>query len=115
MHEHLKSKGLSAELYAFPSIMTFSAGVPPLQEALRLWDFLLAFGMHLNVLCVVAQLHLMKSDLLAEARYAVVHCTRGPSLKMLHMQSNEAASKLSSARCLRDYSNMSTVHKRPAI
>lgn len=68
LFEHLKSKGLSAELYAFPSIMTFSAGTPPLEEALRLWDFLLAFGIHLNILCVVAQLHLMKADLLAEMR-----------------------------------------------
>lgn len=48
--------------------MTFSAGTPPLQEALRLWDYLLAFGVHLNVLCVVSQLHLMKADLLTEPR-----------------------------------------------
>lgn len=68
LHEHLRSKSLSAELYAFASIMTFSAGTPPLQETLRLWDFLLAFGVHLNVLCVVAQLHLMKADLLVESR-----------------------------------------------
>lgn len=68
LYDHLKSKGLSAELYAFASIMTFSAGTPPLLEALRLWDYLLAFGVHLNILCVVSQLHLIKSELLAEPR-----------------------------------------------
>ncbi|KAF7846105.1 hypothetical protein BT93_L5238 [Corymbia citriodora subsp. variegata] len=66
LYAYLKSKGLSAEVYAFPSILTFSAGTPPLDEVLHLWDFLLAFGVHLNVLCVVAQLHLIRDEILAE-------------------------------------------------
>lgn len=65
---YLTNKGLSAELYAFASIMTFSAGTPPLKQALQLWDFLLAFGMHLNILCVVAQVHLVRKELLDEPR-----------------------------------------------
>ena len=32
---------------------------------LKLWDFLLAYGAHLNILCVVAQLLLMREDLLS--------------------------------------------------
>lgn len=67
LYKHLSSKGLSAELYAFAPIMTFSAGTPPLQEALRLWDFLLADGVHLNILCIVAQLHLIRAELQAES------------------------------------------------
>lgn len=61
----LKEKYLSAELYAFPSVLTLSACTPPLPEVLILWDFLLAYGPHLNILCVVAQLLLMRKELLA--------------------------------------------------
>jgi len=34
---------------------------------LQLWDFLLAFGVHLNVLCVIAQLLLIRDDVMAMA------------------------------------------------
>ena len=61
---HLRSKKLSAEIYAFPSVLTLCACTPPLPEVLQMWDFLLAFGVHFNVLCVVAQLHIMRNELL---------------------------------------------------
>ncbi|ORX35248.1 rab-GTPase-TBC domain-domain-containing protein [Kockovaella imperatae] len=71
LYDHLRSKNLSAELYAFPSVMTLCACTPPLDAVLRLWDtrspsrsFLLAFGVHLNILCVIAQLILMKNELM---------------------------------------------------
>lgn len=64
LYTHLRSKNLSAEIYAFPSVMTLCACTPPLPEVLQLWDFLLAFGVHYNVLCIVAQLHIMRTDLL---------------------------------------------------
>jgi cell cycle arrest protein BUB2 len=43
--------------------MTFSACTPPLSEALKLWDFLLAYGIHLNILCIISQLILIRSSL----------------------------------------------------
>ncbi|KIK68890.1 hypothetical protein GYMLUDRAFT_67593 [Collybiopsis luxurians FD-317 M1] len=64
LFSHLRSKNLSAEIYAFPSILTLCACTPPLDQVLQLWDFLLAFGVHLNVLCVIAQLLLMRDDLM---------------------------------------------------
>lgn len=64
LYTHLRSKNLSAEIYAFPSVMTLCACTPPLPEVLQLWDFLLAFGVHFNVLCIVAQLHIMRAELL---------------------------------------------------
>lgn len=64
LHAHLLSFNLTAELYAFPSLLTFCASTPPLREVLELWDFLLAWGVGLNVLCVVAQLWIMRNDLL---------------------------------------------------
>lgn len=64
LYDRLASKNLKAEIYAFPSVMTFCACTPPLEEVLRLWDFLLAFGLHLNILCVIAQLLLIRQDLM---------------------------------------------------
>ncbi|GAA5991305.1 hypothetical protein JCM5350_005328 [Sporobolomyces pararoseus] len=64
LHSHLAQYNLSAELYAFPSILTFCAATPPLKEVLELWDFLFSFGCGLNVLCVVAQLWMIRDQLL---------------------------------------------------
>ena len=49
-------------------MLTFCACTPPLEQVLHLWDFLLAFGVHLNVLCVIAQLFLIRDELLASPR-----------------------------------------------
>jgi cell cycle arrest protein BUB2 len=84
LYAHLRSKNLSAELYAFPcepasvlrdddadgntAVLTFCACTPPLDQVLQLWDFLLAFGVHLNVLCVIAQLLLMRDEVMTSAR-----------------------------------------------
>lgn len=65
---HLMSKGLKAEIYAFASVLTLSACTPPLVEVLHLWDFLLAYGPFLNLLCIVAQLVLIRDDILASPR-----------------------------------------------
>lgn len=69
LSSHLLSKGMKAEIYAFPSVLTFCACTPPLPEVLLLWDFLFAYGPHLNLLCIVAQLVLVRDSLLNSARY----------------------------------------------
>lgn len=53
--------------YRSKAVLTLSACTPPLPEVLKLWDFLLAYGAHLNILCVVAQLLNMRDDLLEAA------------------------------------------------
>lgn len=68
LSRYLTSKGLSAEIYAFPSVLTLSACTPPLPEVLQLWDFLFAYGPHLNILCIVAQLMLIRSQIMASPR-----------------------------------------------
>ena len=65
---HLVSKGVKAQIYAFASVLTMSACTPPLPEVLQLWDFLFAFGSHLNILCICAQLMMMREELLADSR-----------------------------------------------
>lgn len=64
----LTSKCLTAEIYAFPSVLTLCACTPPLPEVLRLWDFLFAYGPHLNILCIVAQLVMMRNELFDSPR-----------------------------------------------
>jgi len=65
---YLFSKGMHAELYAFPSVLTLCACTPPLPEVLHLWDFLFAYGPHLNILCIVAQLIRMRDEILESPR-----------------------------------------------
>jgi len=65
---HLHSKGLNASIYAFPSVLTLCACTPPLPEVLILWDFLFAYGTHLNILCIVAQLVLIRDQILGAER-----------------------------------------------
>ncbi|KAH8676737.1 rab-GTPase-TBC domain-containing protein [Tricladium varicosporioides] len=62
---YLVSKSMSAELYAFPSVLTLCACTPPLPQVLALWDFLFAYGAHLNILCIVAQLVIMRNQILS--------------------------------------------------
>ncbi|TPX37120.1 hypothetical protein SmJEL517_g00942 [Synchytrium microbalum] len=64
LYSFLKHKKLSATVYAFPSIMTFCACTQPLDELCKLWDFLFAYGVHLNVLCVVVQITHIRHELL---------------------------------------------------
>ncbi|KAI4187908.1 MAG: hypothetical protein LQ348_004000 [Seirophora lacunosa] len=61
---YLQSKHMKAELYAFASVLTMCACTPPLPEVLQIWDFLFAYGPHLNILCICAQLVIMRETLL---------------------------------------------------
>ncbi|KAK9480172.1 mitotic check point protein BUB2 [Lipomyces japonicus] len=67
LYSYLRSKSLTAELYGFASVLTLSACTPPLSEALKLWDFLIAFGPHMNILAVIAQLTLIRDALLSSS------------------------------------------------
>jgi cell cycle arrest protein BUB2 len=51
-----------------PAILTFCACIQPLDEVLVLWDFLLAYGVHLNILAVAAQLQFARDDILRSDR-----------------------------------------------
>ncbi|POW02718.1 hypothetical protein PSTT_11610 [Puccinia striiformis] len=65
LFDYLRSKNLAAEIYAFPSVLTFCACTEPLDQVLQLWDYLIAFGVGLNVLCVISQLYMMRDRVLA--------------------------------------------------
>ncbi|KAL8781385.1 MAG: hypothetical protein Q9213_006040 [Squamulea squamosa] len=67
LSSYLQSKHMKAELYAFASVLTLCACTPPLPEVLQLWDFLFAYGPHLNILCICAQLVIMRETLLTSS------------------------------------------------
>lgn len=65
LYVHIKSK-LTLEVFSVPYIMTFFANMQPLNEVLKLWDAIFAFGIHLVILLLVTQLMLMRDALLAQ-------------------------------------------------
>jgi len=69
LSQHLRSKGMNAEIYGFASVLTMCACTPPLPEVMQLWDFLFAYGAHLNLVCIVAQLVLIRDQILDAVRY----------------------------------------------
>eukprot|EP00968_Pinguiococcus_pyrenoidosus_P012362 scaffold1085_cov252-Pinguiococcus_pyrenoidosus.AAC.15 len=46
--------------------LSFSAVIPPLSEVVKVWDMLIAFGMHANVFVITAQLVLLRGALLKD-------------------------------------------------
>ncbi|TAQ90208.1 hypothetical protein B7494_g1506 [Chlorociboria aeruginascens] len=79
---YLVGKGMNAELYAFPSVLTLCACTPPLPEVLRLWDFLFAYGAHLNILCIVAQLIILRNTILSSPRCLTIALAIGSQLSV---------------------------------
>lgn len=65
LYNVLKQRIASADMYALPSVLTLSACTPSLDEVIKLWDFLFSFGVHLNIMAVVAQLCLMRDEIIA--------------------------------------------------
>jgi len=59
-----KLSGFHPHMYAFAAITSISGIAPPFTELLRLWDFIFCFGVHVNVLCVAAQIILQRDRIL---------------------------------------------------
>jgi len=45
-----------------------NSNYPPLDEVVKLWDLMFAFGVHLNVIITVARIVMQRTDLLAAAK-----------------------------------------------
>jgi len=83
LHGHLiKYKLSSAYLYAFSSVSSLSASAPPFKELLKLWDFLITFGPHFNILCVVAQVISLRDKILkTEQPEQILNYRKWPRLR----------------------------------
>ncbi len=49
-------------------ILSLSGATPPFDELLKIWDYHIAFGLHLNVITTVARLVLIRDTLLSTAK-----------------------------------------------
>lgn len=61
LSKFLSDNLLTAEIYGMPSILTLSSCNKPLDQVIKLWDFMFAYGFHMNILFVVAFLVKMRS------------------------------------------------------
>ena len=71
MYVHLTTSLLILTLAL--AVLTLCACTPPLNQVLQLWDFLLAFGVHLNILCVIAQLLLIRDEVMKSSRFVTTY------------------------------------------
>ncbi|KAK2952559.1 putative Cell division control protein 16 [Blattamonas nauphoetae] len=80
---YLKERFMIAKLYAFSPLMSFMADTLPVNELLQIWDFLLAYGMHLNVLCVAAQHILIRDVIFRDTKNAISKLKDLPELRTI--------------------------------
>eukprot|EP00727_Mastigamoeba_balamuthi_P013777 m51a1_g9021 hypothetical protein (347) ;mRNA; f:182611-184002 len=59
---HLKKHRFMPQTLMHP-VLSLCTATPPLAEVLRLWDFLLAFGLHSSVVCAAAQVVIIRDKL----------------------------------------------------
>jgi len=67
LHALFTRHGLAPEVYAFPSISSLGACVPPMSDTVRLWDIQLAFGVHMHILFTLTRLLLASKSILDAA------------------------------------------------
>jgi cell cycle arrest protein BUB2 len=82
LYKHLHTHSYHPELLTH-AVLSLGTGTPPLEEVLHLWDFYFAFGIHMNIVCTVAQLVLMRDVLLSSH----APCAKLRTLPSLHAQS----------------------------
>ncbi|KAJ3256338.1 hypothetical protein HK103_005593 [Boothiomyces macroporosus] len=69
LFNHLSST--PSTVYCFPWVMTFGACWKPLTEVLKLWDFYLAYGIHLNILAIIVILQDQRKELLSTKKFKI--------------------------------------------
>lgn len=80
--DHLTAHSLDPYIYAFACVSSLCASVPPFNELLKLWDFLLTFGTHHIIILVVAQIVAQRTELLSsESPKDILDPRRWPSLR----------------------------------
>lgn len=56
LSKFLSDNLLTAEIYGVPSILTLSSCNKPLDQVCKLWDFMFAYGFHMNILFITGML-----------------------------------------------------------
>jgi cell cycle arrest protein BUB2 len=65
LSNHLNGK-VTAEIYAFQSVLTFLASMKPITEVLKVWDVLISIGFYFNVVFFTSHLVVLRDALLRE-------------------------------------------------
>lgn len=68
LHQILNKHDLYAEVYAFPVMSSLGMCVRPVYDTVRLWDIVLAFGIHMHIIFTLARLALRSDDIVKEAK-----------------------------------------------
>jgi len=84
--------GFHPYTYAFPAVSSISGIAPPFEELLRLWDFIFCFGVHVNVLCVAAQIILYRDKILKSKRNKILQHVLGQR-KWPHLDARKTIEK----------------------
>jgi len=79
LHSHIMSKLPSLAVFSMPYIMTLFANMQPLNEVLKLWDAIFAFGIHFVIILLSSYLMLMRDMLLAQHRPYSLKCKMAES------------------------------------
>jgi cell cycle arrest protein BUB2 len=58
---------INGRMWAFKYLCSLGAAQTPLTEVIKLWDFFFAFGFHLCVICIVAQVILIREKILKDS------------------------------------------------
>src|SRR5690606_18228096 len=64
LYQHLNHPKLHPFAYLFSPVSSLLAIATPIMEVIRLWDFLMAFGIHMIVPCIVGQILLLRESIL---------------------------------------------------
>lgn len=83
LSQHLAKHQLECVIYGFSCVLSLSSPAPPFEELMVLWDFLFAYGVHWNVLAVVAQVLLIREQVLASETCVGAPCVCCPIINIL--------------------------------
>lgn len=64
LFNHLQEHKTDPLIFAFSPILSLSGHTRPVNELVKIWDYYFAFGVHLVVMCTIAQVELIRDKLL---------------------------------------------------
>eukprot|EP00727_Mastigamoeba_balamuthi_P013776 m51a1_g9020 hypothetical protein (339) ;mRNA; f:180811-182436 len=85
LYAHLARSNFHVQTLMHP-VLSLGTATPPLDEVLHLWDYLLAFGLHISVIVAAVQIIMMRQELF---------CVTNPSNKFRILPKLEAAKVIS--------------------
>jgi len=68
LYDHIIAKLMDLRIFSVRYILTLMANTQPLEEVIKLWDAIFAFGAHLNILLFCAYLITLRHDILHETK-----------------------------------------------